>query len=404
MIEKRIYFDNAATSYPKPEPVIQAVSDYLVSCGNPGRGAHSFAVEGARRIFSARERVSEFLGIDRSENLIFTPGCTASINMVLKGLVGAGYLRAGDTIVTTAFEHNAVMRPLYQLKARFGVEQMMLPLDFIFDAGKVLDETFRGSSTPKLAVLCAASNVTGEVLISDEVLSAFSERGIPVVLDAAQMVGKLPVNIGKSKIDFLCASGHKGLLGPPGVGLLYVDPGFELEPLISGGTGSRSESLEMPTEFPDRLEAGTPAGHSIAGLEAGVEWLSAKDMGALYRQELELSSQFLEWANACEKVSVASAFDSKSSAGLLKVPIVSFSLTDMEPSEVARCLDSDFGIAVRAGLHCASSAHRVLRTEQEGLVRVSFGPFNSEGDVRDLINSLEKLIGANNKAVAARLS
>jgi|AGTN01.2.fsa_nt_gi Selenocysteine lyase len=406
MKDKRIYFDNAATSYPKPDAVLRAVEEQLKSCGNPGRGAHHFALAGARTLFEARENIAAYLGIQQTERLIFTPGCTASVNMALQGLAGQGFFSKGDLVLTSSIEHNAVMRPLDGLKRTVGIEVEMV-------AGKARDfvpalREHVQRKRPKLVVLTAASNLTGEVNRVDLASEFLASEGVPLVVDAAQTAGKWHKPLNETPgISFWCASGHKGLMGPPGVGLLYLAPGFDLSPLIFGGTGSRSDSFEMPASYPDRLEAGTPPGPAIAGLAGGVKWLRESEPGSVLVFELHLTELFIAQASGISKVklygpsdcfegvvTVPSKFEKAMETMIpTRMPVVAFSVQGKSSAEVADLLDTEYGIAVRAGLHCAAAAHSSLGTLEEGLVRASFGFFNTASEVDSLCRALEKIAG-----------
>ncbi|MBZ0185187.1 MAG: aminotransferase class V-fold PLP-dependent enzyme [Candidatus Obscuribacterales bacterium] len=396
---KKIYFDNAATSFPKPEPVLTAIDMYLRSCGNPGRGAHSYALAGARTIFDSREAIAAFLGIEPSERLIFTPGCTESINMVLKGLVLSGGLSGGDVVVTTSMEHNSVMRPLFQLQASPGIR--VETVDFCVDP-EVFADNLRIrliETKARLCFLMRASNVTGELLPIKQAAAVCNDLSVPLAVDAAQSAGKVEVDLSQSGISYWCASGHKGLLGPPGIGLLYVAPGAPLSPIVTGGTGSSSESYEVPETMPDRFEAGTQGGQNIAGLAAACAWLKKRDAEAVLRHELNLTERFHVWAQSrrenqadIEVFGPQSCYSDDKPRILVKMPVVSFRLKGLSPALIAEKLDRDYGIAVRPGLHCAIAAHKRLVTDDTGLVRVSFGPFNSLIELERLISALEEIM------------
>lgn len=360
------------------------MSEFLRTCGNPGRGAHHFALEGARKIFDARENIADFLGVKQSERLIFTGGCTASLNMVVKGLALDGRLKGGDTVIVSSLEHNSVMRPLAQLRDSLNIKIVVCPAsqDFETQLRALVDQ-----HSPKLVALVWASNVTGEVLPIPNVARYLLEKNIPLLVDGAQTAGKLKAELSQnSGITFFCASGHKGLMGPPGVGLLYVAPGYSLAPIISGGTGSRSESLEMPVAFPDRLESGTLPGPAIAALSAGVDWLKKNDTAKILEEELHLVEKFLAWAGERAWLKV---YGPKVVTN--RMPTVSFAVDKLSPSAVADTLDTEYGIAVRSGLHCSAITHESLGTVKNGLVRVSFGAFNKPTEVDALCDALEKL-------------
>ena len=345
------------------------------------------AVEGARQIFEARQSLAEFFGINDCERLIFTPGCTASINMVLKGLCFDAFFKNGDRVVVSSLEHNSVMRPLEQLRKFSGIAVEIVPGggDFMQRFQKSLD-----AAPPRMVVLNWASNVTGEILPIDSAARLCKERRIPLLVDAAQVAGKLPIDLRELPgISFLSVSGHKGLMGPPGIGLLFVDPDYNLSPLIAGGTGSRSESFAVPAAYPDHLEAGTQAGPCIAGLHAGVQWLREETMEAIMSKEMRLAQRFLAWASESDAAKVyGPVYAVESTAEEARLPIVSFTLAGLTAAELADVLDTKYGIATRAGLHCSSLCHKSLGTLEGGLVRASFGPFNQEAEVDALCQAL----------------
>jgi len=390
---KRIYFDNAATSFPKPEPVFRAIDHYLRHAGNPGRGGHSFSLAGARAIFEARESIAEFLGIVETERLLFTPGCTESINIVLKGMVRQGTLGRGDRVVTTNMEHNSVMRPLTEIAGDSGIEIVSVPYSGEEERfGAALRKALKDGAG--LCILSRASNVTGELLPVRLASELCAEAGVPLAVDAAQSAGKVEVDLSRSGVTFWCASGHKGLMGPPGVGLLYIAAGAELAPLVTGGTGSQSESYEIPAILPDRFEAGTQPGQNIAGLAAAVGWLKKRGAEDMLRHELNLTQRFHAWADERKDVELfgPSIMDGiRTAAEPGKMPVVAFRLAGLDSNRVADVLDSEYGIAVRSGLHCAYAAHKSLGTEKSGLVRASFGPFNTMDEVEKLIASLAEI-------------
>lgn len=377
-----IYLDNAATTYPKPEPVYKAQDEYLRQAANPGRGAHALALASSRTIFETRLAVAGFLGVKHAERLVFTSGCTQALNTAVKGFA----LKEGDVVVTAPLEHNAVMRPLRQLEDFPGIKVHTLayqPVGVISvdELSAVLAEL-----GPKLCVMAEASNVTGELIDLAAVAEVCRGAGVPLLVDAAQSAGWTSHQLDGLGVSLWCASGHKGLFGPPGVGLLYVSPEVEVEPLIAGGTGSRSEQLEMPEHYPDRLEAGTLPGPAIAGLGAGVAWLEQTGLERVRSHERNLVERFVSWAQSSGSVEVYGPGPGGNRTG-----IVAFKVKGVSPDRVADRLDRDWGIAVRAGLHCAAQAHKALGTLATGLVRASFGYFNTVDEVDELCCALETI-------------
>lgn len=377
-----IYLDNAATTFPKPEIVYTAVDSFFRYSANPGRGSHSLAMHTASTIFNTRLLLAEMLGIKQAERLVFTPGCTHSINMALKGFP----LKKGDAVLVSALEHNAVMRPLRQLEQSKGIEIVTLPyarkgvIDLHFFIQQML------SRHPRLVVVSEGSNVTGEIVDVRAVAAICGAHKVPLMIDAAQTAGRLPHNMKDLGVSIFCASGHKGLFGPPGAGLLYVAENIELEPILAGGTGSKSEEFDMPSFFPDRLEVGTMPTNAIAGMGAGARWLLETGIDVVHEREQALTRRFLDWALNSGGIRVAGCREG--SAG---TSTVAFELLGVPCDQVADILDREFRICVRAGLHCAAAAHQALGTIDTGLVRVSFSYFNTEQDVDALCYALLKI-------------
>ncbi|HEY9784294.1 MAG TPA: aminotransferase class V-fold PLP-dependent enzyme [Candidatus Obscuribacterales bacterium] len=385
-----IYLDNAATSHPKPEDVYAAADLAFRGAGSAGRGAHRLALEASRTVFEVRTKLAKFLGAPSAERLIFTSGCTQSLNMVLKGLTatkaGASQQRLleGDAVVVSPLEHNAVMRPLNQLAGSLGIKVLKLN----YAPGKVFDvaqlKEMLNEHKPKLVVTIEGSNITGEVADIAATAALCDNYGVPLVVDAAQTAGILPIDLSLPGLTFWCASAHKGLLGQSGLGLLYAAPGWDLEPLIAGGTGSASESLAMPSVHPDHLEAGTKPLPAIAALGAAVTWLENTGVESIYKHELTLAERFCEYIEAHDFLRTVTP----RGEGGRRIANVSFSVDGLTVDRVADILDREYGIAVRAGLHCAALAHETLGTRDSGLVRASFGWFNTLADVDSLTEAL----------------
>ena len=344
------YLDHGATSWPKPQPVIDAVVRALTELGgNPGRGAYAMALEASRAIFEARRECAWVLGVPDSRNLLFQSGCTAGCNLMLKGL-----LRPGDRVVTGSMEHNSVARPLAHLK-RLGVEVVVVAAD---GAGLVdpedVDRAVRAA--PTRAVVCQhASNVTGTVQLIGDLADIAHEHGALMLVDGAQAAGHLEVDIGALGVDAYATSGHKGMLGPQGVGLLYLAPGFEPETQVEGGTGGGgSESSDMPRERPDRYEAGTANTPGIVGLGAAAAFQRGEGPAQRAR-EAALAQRLHEGVLEVGGFRVLGP-----PPGVPRVPIVSAVHDRMDADRIAFALDRTYGIAVRAGLHCAPWAHETV--------------------------------------------
>jgi selenocysteine lyase/cysteine desulfurase len=401
---KIIYFDNAATSYPKPEVVYQAQDACLRTAGNPGRGAHRLALESARNIFESRCTIAQFLGVADAEDLVFTPGCTYAINTVLRGFPFSRSIGDSEVplVIVSALEHNAVMRPLDRLE-KSGVLKVHR-LKYVPNKVVDLPELQRAikDMKPALCAIQEGSNVTGEMTDIAQVWEVCSAAKVGMLIDAAQTAGLVSSSLselianGKSKDVplFWCTAGHKGLMGPAGVGLLYVGNSKLVEPLVAGGTGSNSESLAMPENYPDRLESGTMPVHSIVGLAKAVEWLKEKKPNTLRDHEVDLTQRFLDWCSGQPFMKVFGdrrAKDGKSSAARRLsqgLPLVSFAVSGVASDRVADLLDQEFGIAVRSGLHCAMAAHQALGTLATGLTRASFGCFNTRDEIDCLCEAL----------------
>jgi len=357
-----IYLDNAATSFPKPEQVYQAVNHALREVGaSPGRGGHRRSLEAGRIMFLAREALARLFSIPDSSRIIFTHSATGALNQALHGT-----LLAGDHVITTSMEHNSLLRPLHALR-REGVEITVVPAG---PDGIVDPEQIRRAVRPATRMLAVGhvSNVCGSIQPIAEIAAICRAAGTLFLVDAAQSAGYINLDVVSTGIDLLAAPGHKGLLGPPGTGLLYVAPGVALRPTIEGGTGTSSTSEEQPLTMPDGFEAGTHNLPGIAGLKAGVEFILERGIDAIYRHEQSLIIEAEQLLNRIPGVTVYGPKDPG-----LRASVLSFNLAGIDASLLAAQLDHDFDIAVRAGLHCAPQAHRTLGTLPEGTLRISPG-------------------------------
>jgi len=374
-----IYLDNAATSYPKPESVYRLVEHAMKNVGaSPGRASHRLAREALAIVEATRKKVAEIFGVPDAARVLFTKNATESINLVLKG-----WLRPGDRVVTSSIEHNAVMRPLRRL-SEMGVMVEITPCD----ATGQLDPTDlkkRLSPPPRLVVLTHASNVNGALQPLEEIAGLCREGGAPLLLDAAQTGGIQPIDAGKWNLGMLACSGHKSLLGPPGVGILYLRPDLEVAPLIEGGTGSFSEQDIQPEGCPDRYESGTQNLPGIAGLAAGIEFIQERGMANIREHELALASML---EDGLEKFPALQLFKPK----VRGTSAVSFRVAGLNPADLAFLLDQGFDIAVRSGLHCAPMAHRTLGSFPEGTVRVSPGPFTTEAEIEQFLRAISSFM------------
>ncbi|WP_418271365.1 aminotransferase class V-fold PLP-dependent enzyme [Intestinimonas sp.] len=372
---KRTYqFDQAATSFPKAEGVAEAMMEYLTQVGgNVGRGAYPSACDAAEAVLEVRERLCTLLGGPAPQNVILTPGCTYSLNFVLKGL-----LRPGDRVAVSGLEHNAVLRPLRQMEAR-GVTVDCLPCRATGELDLAAAER-RLTPDTRLVVLTHASNVCGTLLPVAEVGALCRERGIFLCVDAAQTAGSVPIHMEKMHIDALAFPGHKGLLGPQGIGGLIVTDALAraLDPLVTGGTGSASDSPEMPELLPDRFEPGTLNLPGVYGLRAALRWLEGQDLEVLRRREIKLTGHLIARLREMEEdgLKIFGTLDAARQVG-----VVSVDFPGLDNAEAAFQLERDYGVLTRCGLHCAPLAHRTLGTFPAGTVRFSVGPFTRFEDV-----------------------
>jgi cysteine desulfurase/selenocysteine lyase len=377
-----IYLDNAATSFPKPKRVIDGVTRYLNEIGgNPGRAAHAPAREASGLIDRTRRLLASLLGNVDPSRIIFTPSTTVALNLAIKGL-----LKSGDHVLTTSMEHNSVLRPLNGLAKR-GVTHSLIPCS---SSGELDPADILPLIQPhtRLIVLVHASNVTGNLMPVGEVGKVTRERGILLLVDAAQTMGKMAIDPESLGVDLLAGPGHKGLLGPMGTGFLYVKPGLELEPLWEGGTGTQSESLKQPQTWPERFESGTCNAPGIAGLAEGVAEVQHLGFEAIAAHERRLVEILLDGLRQLPNIIIYGPRDRSSCTGT-----VAFNVQDLDCSEVAHILDTAYSIAVRSGLHCAPAAHQTLGTFPHGAVRLSVGPYNTAEEIHTFLEAVSKIVG-----------
>ncbi len=375
-----LYLDNAATSFPKPEGVYAAVDDAMRRSGaNPGRGSHALARAADEIVLRARANVARLLSAGKDTDTIFTYSCTDGLNLVLKSLAGRGH-RA----VIGPFEHNAVYRPLYALQTR-GLE---LAVARATPDGRIDLDDFaaRCAQGVDFAVVAHASNVTGARSPVPEIARIVHRCGGILVVDGAQSAGHIPIDLQELGADIFVCPGHKGLLGPMGTGIVIVPRTIPLDPLRAGGTGVHSEDPDMPLEPTCRLEAGTHNLPGIAGLSAGIDWLSEVGVERVAAHERACAARLIEGLATIDGVRVLS--DAACGTG-----IVSFTMDGLTSEEVGNFLDQAYGIYTRSGLHCAPLAHRALGTFPEGTVRASVGWSNSEEDVARLVSAVREIRG-----------
>ena len=373
-----IYLDNAATSFPKPPQVIRGMTEALQQYGaNPGRGGHQLDLQAGRTVEKCREAAAALLGT-RPERVIFTRNCTESLNLAILGM-----LHKGDEVICSHSEHNAVMRPLERLVSRDGVTVKLLRPD---GRGLLSPEGLRRAITSRtgLVIICHASNVTGVIQPVQELGSICREKGVPLLVDAAQTAGVLDVSLDSLHADMIAMPGHKGLLGPHGTGLLALREGVDPEPLILGGTGSASESVRQPELLPDRYESGTVNLPGIAGLLAGIEHI-ARQREDIHRRESALNERLRRQLAGIPGLRILGDDSAP------RVAITSVVSEGGDSAALADALDAT-GVAVRGGLHCAPAMHSYLGTMRSGAVRFSPGPYTTERDVDDAAALVARLM------------
>lgn len=380
-MQRRIYADNAATSFPKPPEVLAAMNDYAQRLGaSAGRGAYREAVQTGELVSTCRARIAKLIHAEEPRRIVFTLNCTEALNLAIRGMLGHG-----DHVVTTRFEHNSILRPLHAL-ASAGVETTYVAVDPA--TGGVSAGDIRQSIRPntRLIAIQHGSNVTGVLQPLEEVGAIARENRVTLLVDAAQTLGHLQVDVQRTGIDLLAFPGHKGLLGPLGTGGLYVRPGLEdrLLPLVTGGTGSISDLPTQPDFMPDKYESGSHNAIGIAGLSAGVGWLLERGVESLRAHELALIRRFLDGIRSVDGLTLYGPTEAER-----RVAVFSLRIDGLEPAELSGVLDSEFGLLTRSGIYCAPWAHETIGTQRAGgATRMSLGPFNTEADIDAAIDAL----------------
>ncbi|HUO06900.1 MAG TPA: aminotransferase class V-fold PLP-dependent enzyme [Phycisphaerae bacterium] len=379
---RRLYCDNAATSFPKPAEVLQAMVHYATEIGaSAGRGGYAEAQASAAVLKTCRERLNTLFNGENPQHFIFALNCTDALNLAIKGI-----LQPGDHAVTTWMDHNSVLRPYNALASEGGISYTHVAVDPVTC---VVDPTeIRKAIRPntKLIAVVHGSNVTGTVQPIREIGKIAREAGIPFLVDAAQTAGHVPIDVQADCVDLLAFPGHKGLMGPLGTGALYIRPGLEgtLRPLRHGGTGSVSEQDVQPEFMPDKFEAGSHNGIGLAGLSAGVEWILKRTVASLWQHDQMLCKAFMSGVEGVEGLQYFGPQGIRNRMGVFSVRV-----RGMEPGKLAEVLENEFGILTRAGLHCAPLAHTHLGTVGSGgTTRLSFGPFLNVPDIEYVANAL----------------
>ena len=375
-----IYLDNAATTQKKPPQVLTAVMEALESMGNSSRGTHGGALRSARSVFSARENISRLFNGPGPEQVVFATNATEALNIALNGL-----FQQGDHVITTALEHNSVLRPLYRLEADGIITLSIVPAD---KQGCVDYEDFSRLIRPNTrAIVCThASNLTGNALDLMQIGRIAHASGLLLVADSSQSAGVLPIDMEAMHISVLCFTGHKGLMGPQGTGGLCVARDVDIRPLKVGGSGVQSYSHTHPVEMPTRLEAGTLNGHGIAGLGAGVEFLLETGISTIHAREIELAKRFYDGVKDVPGIKLYGDFSHWN-----RTAVVTLNIGDYDSGEVSDALWEDYEIATRPGAHCAPLMHMALGTVDQGAVRFSFSWFNTEEEIDIAINAVKEL-------------
>ncbi|WP_373286395.1 aminotransferase class V-fold PLP-dependent enzyme [Paenibacillus physcomitrellae] len=376
-----MYLDHAATSWPKPEAVINAMTESVTfMAGSPGRGTHGMSLQAGRTMNKARSTLSKLLGFGNPNDVAFAQNATMALNLAIKGL-----LQPGDHVISTMLEHNSVRRPLEFLKRTQGIEVNYVPVDLSGQINlEAVKKLFRTNT--KLVIATHSSNLLGCILPVEELARLAHEHGAVMLVDGAQTVGNLPVDVERMGIDMLAFPGHKGLLGPQGTGGLYIHPDINLEPQMHGGTGSQSAEPEQPDIRPDRYEAGTPNIPGISGLAAGAEEVLRIGVEQIYKHEWSLTQTIVENLQNLSGVKLIGP-----ALGEPRTGIVSFILENQDPAQTAFHLDRKYGIAVRAGYHCTPLGHAQAQTTETGAVRVSVGYTTQEYEVETLIRAVAEL-------------
>ena len=374
-----IYFDNAATTLRKPSCVVQAVAEAMCSLGNSGRGVHSGALNASRIIYDTRAALARLFGAESPERIAFTANSTQALNMAIKGV-----LDPGDHVITTALEHNSVLRPLFELEDR-GAELTILPAD---PMGNIRYEDFEKEIRPntKAIVTTHGSNLTGNLLDIGRIGAIAKKHGLRYIVDASQTAGVFDIDVRKMYIDILCFTGHKGLLGPQGTGGIYVREGVEVRPLLSGGSGVQTYLREHPPQMPTLLEAGTLNGHGIAGLGAAVRYLQETGLDSIRAKEQELMMTFYEAVRKIPGITIYGDFTDPN-----RCAIVALNIRDYDSGEVSDALSEQYGIATRPGAHCAPLMHKALGTVEQGAVRFSFSHYNTNEEIKIAVSALREL-------------
>lgn len=379
----RVYLDNGATSYPKAPGVADSMVDYIVNIGcNINRGGYKSAYSAAEVVLDTRESICRLFNFKDSKNVIFTQNITLSLNFIIKGL-----LKPGDHCIVSSMEHNAVMRPIVQLvKNGIGFSRIQCDIQGRLNPQDLLKNI---KDNTKAVIMTHASNVCGTILPIKDIGRICKEKGIKFVVDSAQTAGSVLIDIQDMAIDALAFTGHKGLLGPQGIGGFIITDEMSklMEPLVSGGTGSMSDSEEIPPFMPDRFECGTINIPGVFGLSAALKYIEKEGIENIRKRELELTDMFICGIKNMDGAKLVGIDGIEG-----RTAVVSIDCINRDNAEVSYILDKDYGIMTRCGLHCSPSAHKTLNTYPQGTVRFSFSHFNTEDEVKNTIDALNKIL------------
>lgn len=383
---KQVYCDNGATSYPKAPGVGDAIKEYIENVGgNVNRGSYSSAISAGFIVLETREMLAELFGFDKPENVVFTRNITESLNTILKGL-----LKEGDHAIVSSMEHNAVMRPLVKLEETKNISftRVQCNKNGEIDVNDI-EKSIKDNT--KAVIMTAASNVCGTALPIKEIGKICKEKNIIFIVDAAQTAGVLKMDMNDMNIDILCFTGHKGLLGPQGMGgfLIKDEVVDKVDTFIEGGTGSKSDEEIQPNYMPDKFESGTPNLPGIYGLNAALKFIKEVGIDNIHKKEMSLTERFIKGMEKIDERFIIGKRDLEN-----RTAVVSLDFIGMDNGIICHELSSEYGISTRPGMHCAPSAHKTLGTFPQGTVRFSFGYFNTEEEIDYVLESIEKVIKA----------